>query len=112
MAHHSEFPFHNHPNNRRELETGDRDVMMKKLLNTTGFVGATGLYPGGQLGEHDEGELRFKVSVIDGRLVLDFGKPVHSLGMTPQQACDLAGDLVKIARAAARKTGETVGIKI
>lgn len=94
-----------------QLEPERRDTM-RKLLNTTGFIGATGLFPHGQLGPHDEGELRFRVSTIDGRIVLDFGKPVHSLGMTPQQACDLAGDLIKIARAAARELGETVALKV
>lgn len=86
--------------------------LRRQLLDTTGFRGAVGSFPDGQLGPNDEGSLQFGLSAVDGRVVIDFGKPVRSLGMTPQEACDFAGDLVKLARAAARKNGETVALTL
>lgn len=58
-------------------------------------LGATGQFPNGQYGPHDEGEIRFAIAAdVEKQLVLvDFGKPVHSLGLTPDQAVELA-DLI------------------
>jgi hypothetical protein len=105
MSHHSSNdPFFQNTPARRDL--------MRQLLNTTGFIGATGQFPDGALSPNDEGQIQFATSIIDGRVILDFGKPVSSLGMSPQEACDIAGALVKLARAAARRTGETVALTL
>lgn len=56
-------------------------------------LGATGHYPGGKLAEHDEGELQFAVGTLQGKVIVNFGKPVASLGMTPAQARLLAKSL-------------------
>lgn len=55
-------------------------------------LGATGEYPHGHYGKHDEGEIRFAVAADrrHRKVLIDFGKPVHSLGMTPEQAGELA----------------------
>ncbi len=55
--------------------------------------GATGRHPEGRIDPGDEGEIRFGVGAHDGRVVLDFGKPVHSLGMLAEQAEQLAETL-------------------
>ncbi len=72
--------------------------MKRELLSTS--VGATGQFPDGKLAPHDEGEIFFAVGIKDGRVILDFGKPVHSLGMTPHQAVAIAEMLVSKARSA------------
>jgi hypothetical protein len=55
-------------------------------------LGATGKYPEGRYGEHDEGEIKFAVAADakNQKVLIDFGKPVHSLGLTPEQAVELA----------------------
>jgi hypothetical protein len=40
--------------------------------------------------ESDEGEIRIAVGVEKGKVVLHFGEPTMWIGMTPQQAADLA----------------------
>lgn len=56
-------------------------------------LGPTGEFPQGQLNEHDEGEIRLGVGVQDGKVVLNFGKPVVWIGMDPRQARQLAESL-------------------
>lgn len=55
-------------------------------------LGATGQYPNGRYGERDEGEIKFAVAAdkANGIVLIEFGKPVHSFGMTPAQASELA----------------------
>lgn len=76
------------------------------------FRGATGQHPMGKLTEHDEGELQFTIGQKDGKVVLDFGKPVAWVGMPAQQAADLAAFLIKRARAVARENGESISVTI
>ena len=52
--------------------------------------GATGRHPLGRVSLDDEGEIRFGIAVQSGRVLIDFGKPVHSLGLDPDQAWGLA----------------------
>lgn len=62
-------------------------------------LGATGLFPEGRYGDHDEGEIRFAIAADpqEGKVLIDFGKPVHSLGMTIDQAVELADAIQKKA---------------
>lgn len=85
-----------------------RQATMRELLDTAGFVGATGEFPHGKLTSGDEGAIQFAIGIEDGRVVVDFGTSVHWLGMTPQQAAEFASTLLKKAREAGRKNGETV----
>ncbi len=59
------------------------DAEMQRLR-----LGATGRYPDCHYGKHDEGEIQFAVAadVPNQKLLINFGKPVHCLGMTPEQA--------------------------
>lgn len=66
-------------------------------------IGALGSYSEGQYGPHDEGDIRFMVGAQDGKVLVDFGTPVHSLGMTPDQAQAFAGSLLNWAREARRQ---------
>ena len=65
-------------------------------------LGATGRFPEGQLCVHDEGEIRFAIAADpkNGKVLIDFGKPVHSLGLTTEQAIELAEMLTAKAWAA------------
>jgi hypothetical protein len=108
MSHHGPNPF----DGEEGPDFQARAMLMRELLNTTGFRGAIGSYPDGKLTKQDEGLIQFAVGDQDGKVVLDFGTPVTWVGMTAQQAMDLAGDLMKRARLVARKKGETVAITI
>ena len=60
--------------------------------------GATGEFPGGKLTAHDEGEIAFVVGSHDGKVVIEFGGPVAWIGMSPEQAVELAKTLRSHAR--------------
>ena len=96
----------------QEPEQIARNRLMRELLNTTGFRGAVGDHPDGVLRGGDEGLIQFAVGHEDGKVVIDFGKPVAWLGMTPQQAADFASSILNRAREAGRKQGETVTFKL
>jgi hypothetical protein len=131
MGHHSDTPFDGDPEAfkafremhqiRKDRQDDQRDKMdavqkrqtlMRDLLNTTGFRGAIGSFPQGQLTPSDEGAIQFAVGEQDGKVVIDFGTSVHWVGMTPQQAADFASVIMKQARLAARRAGESVAFTI
>ena len=58
-------------------------------------------YPDGRLGATDDGELAFAIGPHPEQelVMLDFGKPVEYIAMPPQQAVELAQNLIKHARA-------------
>jgi hypothetical protein len=70
--------------------------LMQEMAEREHF-GATGKYPGGKLTSHDEGELAFGVTAYHGKVIVSFGKPVASLGMSPDEARRLALALRKRA---------------
>jgi len=112
MSNHSPEPFGDdeRPNKMEQIQK--RNDLMRSLLDATGFKGALGEFPEGTLSKHDEGAIQFALGTKDGKVVIDFGTPVHWLGMTPQQAADLASAILKKAREVGRMNGETVGFTI
>jgi hypothetical protein len=79
---------------------------MQQLLGQNGLVaearlreqlGATGRFPEGKIAEHDEGEIRFAIAADPsrGKVLIDFGKSIRSLGMTSEQAAELGEMLIK-----------------
>lgn len=106
MAHHGSEPFDGLPEDPEKKIA--RNKLMRDLLSTTGFRGALGDFPEGQLTKTDEGSIQFAIGEKDGKVVVDYGTPVHWIGMTPQQAAEFASLLMKRAREVARKNGETV----
>jgi hypothetical protein len=106
MGHHGSDPF----DDPRRLEQIAR--MKRELFDTAKFRGALGEFPEGKVSATDEGTIQFGIGVKDGKVILDFGTPVAWIGMNPQDAADLASTLLKRAREAARKNGETVGFTI
>lgn len=110
MAHHGSEPIDGMPEDpERKIA---RNKLMRELLSTTGFRGALGDFPEGKLTPTDEGAIQFAIGEKDGKVVLDFGTSVHWVGMTPQQAAELASTLLKRAREVARKNGESVSFII
>lgn len=133
MAHHSDKPFDGkNADQFREMIDGDRRPMVpgvnspateesiaaarrrltRELLDTTGFKGAIGQHSQGKLTPSDEGDIQFRVGIEGEKVVLDFGTTVHWVGMDPQQAADLASSLMKWARLAGRKRGETITVNL
>ena len=57
-------------------------------------------YPQGKLTESDKGELEFSIAVHEGRVVLNWGKPVLWIGVPPAQARAIAASLLRTAEEA------------
>lgn len=122
MGHHGSGPFDEEPEDRadrdafRKMMRDDKFIAtnekLAKLLDTASFRGAIGDHPMGKLTASDEGAIQFGVTVKDGKVVLDFGTPVQWVGMSAQQAADLASTLLKRAREAGMSTGEPVTMVI
>ena len=78
------------------MSDDQRQSLRDKLLNSTAqqqiqeTIGPTGTFPAGKLVPHDEGGLIFGVTVFNGRVIFDFGKPVRSIGFTREAALELA----------------------
>jgi hypothetical protein len=71
-------------------------VLRKQAIEDqlTETLGPTKDFPHGKLVPHDEGGLIFGVTVFNGRVVFDFGKPIRSIGFTREGALQLA-ELIK-----------------
>lgn len=97
MAHHSEYPSLD-PKAAREAFERQEEVnkTFKRMLKET--TGATGKFPEGKLAAHDEGEIGFAIGATNGKVVIEFGKEVSSVGMTPKQAVEMAQLLLDKAR--------------
>lgn len=106
MSHHGSDPF-----DGPEGE-GIRKLLADLKSTASNFRGPIGAYPDGMLTPKDEGSIQFAVGGKDGKVVIDFGSPVAWVGMTPQQAMDLAATIMSHARKVARENGETVHITI
>ena len=63
-------------------------------------LGATGEYPNGALGPHDEGAINIGVTHDSkGTVILNFGKEVSWIGMPPEQAIQFASLIMRHAGA-------------
>ena len=83
---------------------------LRKILDSgadimTPALGPLDDYPFGAYGPNDEGAISFGVGsdVVNERVLIDLGKPVRSMAMTPEQAITLAESLMKHARRATRR---------
>lgn len=97
MSHHSEYPGLD-PETAKLVEGRQKEIdgAFKKMLKES--TGATGFFPDGKLAPHDEGEIAFVVGTRAGKVVIEFGKEIASLGMTAQQAVEMAESLLKYAK--------------
>lgn len=111
MSDHGENPFPFNDEDRPEYQK--RQQRFRDLAASAGdFRGALGTHTEKRLVDDDEGDIQFAIGERDGRVVIDFGTPVHWLGMTPQQASDFASAVLRRAREVGRKAGETVAFTI
>lgn len=69
-----------------------------------------GEFPQGRLNKDDEGGLAMGLYVEDGKVCIRFPKPVAWIGFTPEQAMQIAADLIKHARAAGSKKPLTLTV--
>jgi hypothetical protein len=106
MSHHGSNPFDGEP------PAGIKKLLADMKAGSANYIGPVGAYPHGHLTKQDEGSLQFAIGSRDGKVVIDFGAPVAWVGMTPQQAMDLAASIMSKARATARENGETVHVTI
>jgi hypothetical protein len=86
-----------------ELSDEVRAAFEKALAE--GVFGPTGNFPDGKLTNNDEGELAFGVTAYHGKVLVNLGEPIASLGMSPKQARDLALLLRKLANEIDRTPG-------
>lgn len=58
--------------------------------------GLTGRFPDGKIGPHDLGELAVGVGIdpVNKIIVMDFGVLTKFIGMQPEQAIEIADDLI------------------
>lgn len=70
-------------------ESDEIRKLMEKARQENKF-GPTGNFPDGKLTSNDEGEINFGVAVYKGKVIVNFGKPIASLGLSPEEARDLA----------------------
>jgi hypothetical protein len=78
------------------------EEMRDKLASLQNFAtreipqfGATNKFPQGKLNDNDEGEIAFGVAADkeNGKVLINFGKPVAWFGMDREQAIELANTL-------------------
>lgn len=73
-------------------------AMLRELFSEQDKL--AGKFPHGKLTPTDEGALAFSVGLESGKVVLHFAEPTAWIGMTPDQAAELANVLLKHARTA------------
>jgi len=116
MSHHSEKPYVIDQGLADNLEVFFKrgadiqenvNAMMEKLTEkdrqADEDIGPTGDYPDGMLGADDKGGTQFKIGHIKGRVFFDFGRPVRWLGLTANEAIDIANAVKKHAKEARRQ---------
>lgn len=80
-----------------DQERKQMDEEMRQQAQEVG-LGATGERPLGSMIPGDEGELKVAVGSKNGKIVINFGKPIAWVGMQPFEAIALAQVLQERAR--------------
>lgn len=98
MGHHAGQPFNDFDNEEskklfEELRLKGLSDQLKNPLD----LGPTGKYPDGKIADNDEGEIKIGITTMKERIVIDFGKPIHTVGFEADQALSIASVLVKRA---------------
>lgn len=80
--------------------TDDRVKRMEERMRRAARehgLGATGRHVEQPLGDHDEGELKVGITTEGNQVVINFGKKVAWVSMTPEQIREFAAVLVSRA---------------
>lgn len=119
MSHHGNNPFESESDpvrkamaDLRETVSKSKDQVIREMADATGFKGALGTFPDGKLNPGDEGAIQFAIGSEGDKIIIDFGTSVKWVGMTPQQAADLASTLLAEARKLGRKQGKTIALVV
>lgn len=75
---------------RKRTEQAAREFGGLVPSEETQQPGPTGEFPEGKLTENDEGEIKMQISAYKGKVIVNFGVPVASIGMSAKQARSLA----------------------
>ena len=109
MSHHSDQPFfsqeqlnewaknHKADEFTKNMPAAQTERLKQAIEDSKTDAGATNNFPDGKLTETDEGEIKFAITAIEDRVVLNFGTPVHWIGFTRAQALAIANSLTKHA---------------
>ena len=65
-----------------------------KLAKEAPTFGATGAQPAPEQSPDDEGAIQFALGTANGQVIVNFGKPVAWLGLSPHQAMTLGQALL------------------
>lgn len=95
-----------------EVFQSRRETLKALMESAAEFRGALGDFPEGQLTKDDEGAIQFAIGSKGDKVVVDFGKQVHWLAMTPEQAADFASAILKRAREVGRRQGKTITFQL
>jgi hypothetical protein len=71
---------------------------LRQIEEERSRFGATGRFPEGKLHRTDEGELQFGIAHKDGKVIVNFGKPVAWFAMPAEKAREFAAVLLHHAR--------------
>lgn len=115
MSNHGPNPFENFDEEdpkKMELFNSRRETLKNLMESTAQFRGALGDFPEGQIAKDDEGAIQFAIGSKGDKVVIDFGKQVHWLAMTPEQAADLASTILNHARNLGRRQGKTITFQL
>lgn len=102
MSHHSS----NQPFNESDEQRANRERVEKMLSDQ--MKNLLGEFPKGKLNADDEGALAVAISANQGKVVINFPKPVQWIGFTPEQAVQIAQSLIQRAREAGFKSPFTI----
>lgn len=98
MGHHAQEPFANFDGD--EAKKLFEELRLKSLsdrLKNPNDLGPTGKFPDGKIADNDEGEIKIGITTMNEKVVLEFGKPIYTVGFTADQAISIASVLVKRA---------------
>ncbi len=80
-----------------EKDVSQEIMSALKMAEMKQDIGPTRRFPGGKLTANDEGEIAFAVGILKRKVIINFGTPIASLGMSPKQAKQLAASLIEKA---------------
>lgn len=81
---------------QKDMPASQQDrINASEAMKSFKKIGATGNFPDGKLNSSDEGEIQIGIKQIDGRVVMNFGKPIEWIGFTKEQAVQIAESLIK-----------------
>lgn len=74
--------------------------------------GGSDQFPDGKMSNDDEGKLRMRIGVVNGKVRIEFEHATTWVGLGPYEAANFAELIIKHARKAANDTGVVLTIKI